>query len=112
MSELAAPMPAESSGERLHEPKRLLVAVAELVGAGLAVWGALACWSAAIGTLTVRLDDGTVLVSRTYEGNLVGLAVTLTTVAALLVVDAARQSVLGLRPRRRQGTRPLPGEDC
>lgn len=102
MSELATHLPkgAKGPGERLHEPRRLLVVLAELVGAGLAVWGAFACWAAALGTVTVRLDDGTVLVSRTYEGNLVGLAVTLTTIAALLAVDAARQSVLGVRTRR------------
>lgn len=102
MSDVSWPAVPGYSSERLHQPWRLLVALAELVVAGLALWGAFASWDAAFTDIVVRLDDGTELVSQHVAGNWIGTAVGLGGLAGLLVVDAVREVSLGLGTRRRR----------
>nr|WP_246381474.1 hypothetical protein [Prauserella isguenensis] len=91
----------------MHRPRRIAVAVVELVVAAVAVWGAFLLWGSAIRDVTVHLDDGSTLTSRVYEGDLIGLAVALGALAAVLVIDAVRQVMLGVaakgkKPRKRK----------
>ncbi|WP_019809364.1 hypothetical protein [Saccharomonospora halophila] len=105
MSDVAPPAAAASHGRaaaRLHHPARLVVAVLEVLAAGAAGWMVPQAWARAWGTVVFHLDDGTELVSRTVAGNWVGLAFALATAAALLLVDAGRQTLLGTRTRRRR----------
>jgi hypothetical protein len=97
----AAVLPPEPPGG-LHRPWRALLALAELIAAGAAVWGALLCWPHATATITLVLDDGTKLESVRYFGNWMAAAIGLGTVAALLVLDVPRQLVLAVRVRRRR----------
>ncbi|TQJ03341.1 hypothetical protein [Amycolatopsis cihanbeyliensis] len=98
----AWPEEPEDTPGPLHQPWRALVALLELVLAALAAWAATACWSSAISTVTTRLPDGTELTSTHYSGDWVGGAVGLATLAAILLVDALRQSLLAVRTRRRK----------
>lgn len=102
MSEVVLPVTSGQPNARLHQPWRLAVAAVELLVAGLAVWGGVLSWGAAIRTVTVRLDDGTELVSRVYAGDRIGIAVGLAAVGGVLVLDAVRQLMLGVRARRRR----------
>lgn len=61
----------------------------------VAGWGAHASWSAAVGNVVVSLPDGTELVSRTYAGHWVGLAIGLGMVAAALLMHAVHRLVRG-----------------
>lgn len=87
---------------RLNQPRRALVAVAELaVGAAL-VWLAFWLWPKGITTITQVLDNNRPpLVSHRYYGHWLSLAVLSGTVAAVLLVDAMRQLVLAARARPR-----------
>lgn len=92
---------------RLHQPRRIAVAVVELAVAAVAVWGAFLLWGSAVRDVTVRLDDGSTLTSRVYEGDLIGLAVALGALAAVLLIDAVRQVMLGVaakgkKPKKRK----------
>ena len=102
-----APAPSESAS-RLHRPKRALVALVELVLAGLAVWAAFALW--ADGVTVIHMPDGQgghVDLSH-YHGDLLAAAIAVGLLAALLVVDAVRQLLLALRARpvRKRGADP------
>jgi hypothetical protein len=90
---------------RLHKPWRTLVAVAEVVLAVLAGWGAYACWHSGVATVVTRTEDGAALESHRYFGGLLAGAIGLGTVAAILLVDAVRQLALALRAR------PRPAQD-
>ncbi|ASR33970.1 hypothetical protein BAY61_02025 [Prauserella marina] len=94
---------------RLHQPWRLVVAFGELVVAAVAVWGAILCWSEVTTLVTVRLNDGTELVSRHIAGNWIGIAIGLVAVAGILVVDAVRHTLLGVRARGRRRHRSRQG---
>jgi hypothetical protein len=96
-------VPPEPGG--LHRPWRALVALAELIGAAAAIWGAFLCWPRGVATITLVLDDGTRLVSTRYFGNWMAAAIALGTVAALLVLDAVRQVILAVRTTPRRGSR-------
>ncbi|PRX45560.1 hypothetical protein B0I33_109223 [Prauserella shujinwangii] len=87
---------------RLHQPWRVAVAAGEVLLAAVALWGAFVCWDASVTTVTMRLDDGTELVSRRLAGHLVTVAIALGTLAGIAVLDALRQLLLGLRVRRRR----------
>lgn len=95
--------PPEETGSaaRLHKPWRKLVAVAELVLAALAVWGVFACWKAGIVPVRITYGDTTLESQRYFGGPLAG-AIGLGVLAAVLVVDAVRQFLLGTRTRRRK----------
>ncbi|WP_260479109.1 hypothetical protein [Kibdelosporangium aridum] len=84
---------------KLNQPKRALVAAAEvLVAAGL-IWLAFYLWPKGVATITTVLDDGRTLVSHRYYGHWMSLAIFSGTVAGVLVVDAIRQLVLAARAR-------------
>ncbi len=85
----------------LHEPWRALVALAELLVAGGAVWLAFGSWSRGVVTVTTVLGDGTRLDSTNYVGHWQAAAISLGTVAAVLAIDAVRQIVLAVRVRRK-----------
>jgi hypothetical protein len=87
---------------RLHEPRRVLLALSELVLAVLAVLLAAWCWGRGIVVIDLAAPDGTpALRSTRYLGSWMSTAVALGTVTGLLLLDASRQLVLGLRARRR-----------
>ena len=98
--EVVAPPPTEPA--RLHRPARAIVALVELVAAGLAVWGAFWAWPQAFTTISTTITDGVVLDSQRVYGNWVAAAVGFGTLAALLVVDAVRQTLLAVRIRTRR----------
>ncbi|OZM75248.1 hypothetical protein CFN78_00545 [Amycolatopsis antarctica] len=85
----------------MHQPWRAVLALVELVLAGVAVWGAFALWGGGIFEVVVRLSDGATLVSRHLAGDHAAGAIGLGLLAALLLLDAIRQVVLALRTRRR-----------
>lgn len=84
---------------RLHKPWRALVAVGELVLAALAVWGVFACWKAGVVPVRITYGDTTLESQRYFGGPLAG-AIGLGVLAAILMVDAIRQFLLGTRTRR------------
>ena len=111
--QVVAPPPTEPA--RLHRPVRAVVALVELVVAGLAVWGAFWAWPQAFVTISTPITDGVVLDSQRVFGNWIATAVGFGTLAALLVVDAVRQLLLAVRtrPRRaRKGAAPAPEPDA
>lgn len=102
-----APPPTEP--ERLHRPVRAVVALAEVLAAAAAIWGAFWAWPRGFSTITTVLSDGTVLESQRVYGDWLTVAIGFGTVAALLVLDALRQALLAVRakPRRaRQAADP------
>ncbi|MCA1655793.1 MAG: hypothetical protein LC635_05005 [Pseudonocardiaceae bacterium] len=100
--ELVAPPPTEPG--RLHKPWRALVALGELLIAGVAVWFAVDLWPRGVATIVERVPNGPVLESTRYIGSWITAAIGLGTVAALLAVDACRQTILAVRarPKRRK----------
>jgi hypothetical protein len=99
-TDLAAPLPTEPGG--LHRPVRAMVALTELVVAGLAVWGAFWAWPQGFATISTVVTDGVVLDSQRVSGNWLATAILFGTVAAVLVLDALRQTVLAVRARPRK----------
>lgn len=89
--------PVERRG--LNQPWRGLVALAELIVAGLVLWAAFWCWSKAGYTITLVLGDGTELRSTRSVGHWMAAAIALGTVTGVLVLDALRQIVLAVRVR-------------
>lgn len=86
---------------KLHRPWRALVALVEVVLAGVAIWLAFPVWHAGVKTLTVNLSDGVVLTSTRYIGSWMAAAVGLGLLAALLLVDAGREVLLAVRAKHR-----------
>ncbi len=101
--ELVAPPPTEAGG--LHRPMRAVVALVELLLAGLAVWGAFSAWPRGFATITTVVSDGTTLESERVYGNWLAGAIAFGTVAAVLVLDAVRQALLAVRARPRRARR-------
>ena len=95
---LVSPPPTETGG--LNRPWRALIAVLEVVLAGGAVWAAFLAWPRGIVTISMTVD-GTLLESTRFSGNWLAAAIGLGTLAALLVLDAIRQTVLAVRARPR-----------
>lgn len=91
---------------RLHRPRRALVAVAELVIAGLAVWAAFMMWSEGVSTFSMYTADGRELTSTHHRGDWIAGAIGLGALAALLLLDAAREVMLALSTRRSRARRP------
>jgi hypothetical protein len=96
----AEPEPVQSRG--LNQPWRGLVALAELIVAGLVLWAAFWCWSRAGSTITLVLGDGTELRSTRSVGHWMAAAIALGSVTGVLVLDALRQIVLAVRVRPRR----------
>lgn len=97
--ELVSPPPTERGG--LNRPWRAVVAVLEVVLAVAAVVAAFWCWPRGVHTITMDVD-GTELVSQRFSGNWMAAAIGFGTLAALLVLDAIRQTVLAVRARPRR----------
>lgn len=89
---------------RIHQPRRALVALAELLVAAAAIWAAFWFWPRGVATITNVLENGVTQDSTRFFGNWMAGAIGFGTLAALLVLDALRQIVLAVRarPRRRQ----------
>ncbi|SDD43324.1 hypothetical protein [Actinokineospora iranica] len=85
----------------LNEPKRALVAAAELVAAALLVWLAVWLWSRGTVPLTPIAERPDLAFER-YEGNWIGAAVAAGTLALVVVLDAVRQVTLAVRARSRR----------
>lgn len=98
---------AQARPARLNQPWRAVVALVELVLAGLAVWLAFTLWDSGVVTVhqPEELVPGGFVDLTVYHGDRIALAVCAGLAAALLVVDAVRQLLLGLRarPRRKRG---------
>jgi hypothetical protein len=90
---------------RLHTPGRALVALAELLVAGAAVWAAFWAWPRGFATITTVIADGTALDSQRIYGNWLAAAIGFGLIAALLVVDATRQVLLAVRTKPRRAKR-------
>lgn len=100
--ELVAPPPTEPG--RLNNPWRALIALGELLLAGVALWFAFDLWPRGVAKIVTTLSDGLVLESTRWIGSWMAAAIGLGTVAALLVLDAIRQIALAVRtrPKRRK----------
>lgn len=101
--ELVAPPTTEPG--RLHRPARAVVALVELLAAGLAVVGAFWAWPRGFATISTVVGDGTTLESERVLGNWLAAAIAFGTIAAVLVLDAVRQLLLAVRIRPRRGRR-------
>jgi hypothetical protein len=99
MAEPVLPPPVEP--DRLHRPRRAIVAVVELLVAGGAVVAAFWAWPKGFATIVTVAGDGTRLLSERTYGNWLGGAIGFGALAALLVLDAIRQLVLAVRVRPR-----------
>jgi hypothetical protein len=84
---------------KLNQPKRALVAAAELLVAAALIWLAFWLWPNGMATITTVLEDGRTLVSHRYYGHWMSLSILSGTVAGVLVVDAIRQLTLAARAR-------------
>lgn len=89
--------------DRLNQPWRAFLAAGEVVLAAVAVVVGVWCWHRGIVPIVTPTGNGTPpLVSIVFYGNWMSGAIGLCTVAALLVLDALRQTVLAIRTRRRR----------
>ncbi|MEU4739461.1 hypothetical protein AB0G02_03210 [Actinosynnema sp. NPDC023658] len=85
----------------LHQPKRALIAVGEVVLIALLVPAAAWCWNRGVLHYSYPLPDHAPLESTRLHGNWIGASVGLVTVAGVLLLDAVRQTVLAVRTRGR-----------
>lgn len=99
--ELVVPPPTDQGP--LHQPWRLIVALVELLVAAVAVYFSFDVWPRGIAKIHTNLPGGVVLESSRWVGSWMSLAILLSTVAALLVLDALRQVVLAVRARPKRG---------
>lgn len=97
------PQQQEPEPGRVNRPARAVVAAVELVLAVVAGWGATLCWSNTTTEIVYQAGDGSELVSRIYSGPWIAAAIGVALVAALLVVDMARELALALRTRQKRG---------
>ncbi|KOV80955.1 hypothetical protein ADL03_30710 [Nocardia sp. NRRL S-836] len=93
------PQPSPQSGPELHQPRRALIAAAEVVAAVALVLVAVWAWNRGISKLAYPIDGHEPLISTRYQGNWLGTAVAAVTVAAILLLDAVRQGLLAARTR-------------
>jgi len=108
----AEPTPDHPPAPTLHQPKRAFIAAAELVAIVLLGFAAHWCWQHGIQRFSYPLDGRPPLVSTRYHGNWTAAAITLATIAGVLLLDAIRQSLLALRTRdRRDKAVAQPTED-
>lgn len=84
---------------RLNQPVRALIAVVELVLAGVALWLAFRLWPYGITEIQVPVSEGREITLTRYHGDIISAAIGLGTLASLFVLDAVRQCVLALRAR-------------
>jgi len=94
----AEPAPAP----KLHQPKRALAAVVEVLLVVLLGFAAHWCWQHGIQRFAYPLDGRPPLVATRYHGNWIAGSIALVTVAGVLLLDAVRQTVLAVRTRDRK----------
>ncbi|OXM74067.1 MULTISPECIES: hypothetical protein [Amycolatopsis] len=95
---------------RLNQPVRAVVALAEVLLAAVAVWGAFQLWPHGVHTVAVTLTDGTVLTSTRWIGSWMAGAIGLGVVAGILLADAVREILLATRVKRRRKSREGGGD--
>ncbi|XVS64078.1 hypothetical protein ACQPYE_38505 [Actinosynnema sp. CA-299493] len=97
----------EPGAPTLHQPKRALVAVGEVVLVALLVPLAAWCWNRGVLHYSYPVPDHPPLESTRFKGNWIGASAGLVTIAGVLLLDAVRQTVLAVRTRgRKQGEEP------
>ncbi|GAB3455100.1 hypothetical protein [Actinophytocola sediminis] len=101
--QLVAPPPTEPA--TLHRPGRAIIAVLELLVAGGLVAAAFWAWPRGFSTIVTVTSEGTEVIAERVYGNWLGAAIGFGALAGLLVVDAVRQLVLGVRTRPRHVNR-------
>ncbi|SDP87154.1 hypothetical protein SAMN04487905_11165 [Actinopolyspora xinjiangensis] len=87
---------------RLHQPWRLAVAGAEVLVAALLIALAFPAWENSVVRIELPEAAGGAVVSRML-GSWVTLSVLAVTLGGLLLIDASRQLVLGVRAGRSGG---------
>jgi hypothetical protein len=92
----------ETGEPTLHQPKRALIAVGEVVLVALLVPAAVWCWNRGVVHYSFPVPDQPPLESTRFKGNWIGGSVGLVTVAGVLLLDAIRQTVLAVRTRGRK----------
>ncbi|MCS7482991.1 hypothetical protein ACFFQW_38595 [Umezawaea endophytica] len=97
-----APTAEPSSAPTLHQPRRGLIAVVEVVLVVLLAFAAHWCWQRGIQTFSYPVEGRPPLVSTRYHGNWIGGSIVLATVAGILLLDAIRQTLLAVRTRDRR----------
>lgn len=86
----------------LHQPRRGLIAAGEVVVVVVLAFVAVWCWNRGITHLSYPIEGRDPLISTRYHGNWLGTAALCVTMAAVLLLDAARQVVLAARTRPRK----------
>jgi hypothetical protein len=86
----------------LHQPKRALIAVGEVVLVVLLVPAAAWCWNRGVLHYSYPIPDHPPLESTRFKGNWIGASVGLITIAGVLLLDALRQTALAVRTRGRE----------
>ena len=102
LTDEAEPAPELSSAPNLHQPKRALIAVVEVVLIVLLAFAAHWCWQRGIQRFSYPMDGRPPLVATRYHGNWIGGSIALATVAGVLLLDAVRQTVLAVRTKDRR----------
>lgn len=104
----AAPVETETAPDpgpgapTLHQPKRALIAVGEVVLIALLVPLAVWCWNRGVEHYSYPVPDHPPLEATRFKGNWIGPSIGLVTVAGVLLLDAVRQTVLAVRTRGRE----------
>jgi hypothetical protein len=102
LTEEAEPAPQPSAEPGLHQPKRALIAVVEVVLVVLLAFAAQWCWQRGIQRFSYPVDGRPPLVATRYHGNWIGGSIALATIAGILLLDAVRQTVLAVRTKDRR----------
>lgn len=92
----------EPGAPTLHQPKRALIAIGEVVLIALLVPAAVWCWNRGVVHYSFPVPDHAPLESTRFKGNWIGASVGLTTVAGVLLLDTLRQTLLAVRTRGRE----------
>lgn len=93
----------ERPAARLNQPWRGFVAAGEVVLAAAAVVVGILCWHRGVTTMVTPLGPGQPpLVSTIFYADWMAIAIALVLVAALLMLDALRQTLLATGTRRRR----------
>jgi hypothetical protein len=92
----------EPGAPALHQPKRALIAIGEVVLIVLLVWAATWCWNRGVLHYSYPVPDHPPLESTRFKGNWIGASIGLVTVAGVLLLDALRQTLLAVRTRGRK----------
>jgi hypothetical protein len=93
---------------RLNQPWRGFVALGEAILAAIAVVVAIQLWGRGVTTMVTPLGAGQPpLTSTIFYANWMAGSIGLVTIAAFLVLDGLRQTLLAIRTRRRLLLPPL-----